>query len=131
VGEKHYIRTWYHNTPDAMSLQSRSVVGNEGRESKRLSANLCYRPQIRVMYHQVIIQAGKLKCRMSFLAPKGIFYNSSKLAKIGVKAFHHSRKETAATEECSLLDGVGARKWRMESTVKKMRDTSLVNCGQN
>jgi K+/H+ antiporter YhaU regulatory subunit KhtT len=31
-----------------MSLQSRSVVGNEGRESKRLSANLCYRPQIRV-----------------------------------------------------------------------------------
>jgi hypothetical protein len=41
VGEKCYFQMGCLSTPDAMWLQSGIVAGNEGRESKRVSGNLC------------------------------------------------------------------------------------------
>jgi hypothetical protein len=41
VGEKCYFQTRYLSALDAMWLKSRGVGSNEGRESKRVSGNLC------------------------------------------------------------------------------------------
>jgi hypothetical protein len=38
----------YLSTLDAMWLQSRRLGSNAGRDSKRMSANLCYCPEIYV-----------------------------------------------------------------------------------